>query len=277
MQTIDHSHDDVAYLRIAAHAERKQAKTPLSLFSPPILDPEFQAIYQQVKALPPFVPLPGTDIREPSPTSPRLLQIGNGTYVVDSISSGSDSSVDVQARHSLEKLMSTPLGVSLMIALLHENHLKSEHIISVVLLLNDMADFAAVNPVYASYFTFPLPPSRVTISVSMPDKVRLSAVISTRPRTGLHVQSRSYWAPSNIGPYSQSISVPLLVSMTNIVRLVNLPSRTNWSYTRHNGTSSPTVNCSRSSIVVAKYFPSCEGRASRSCDRDRGCCGVYCG
>lgn len=28
-------------------------------------------------------------------------------------------------------------------------------------------------------------------------------------REGLHVQSRSYWAPANIGPYSQAISVPL--------------------------------------------------------------------
>ncbi|KAJ5236425.1 hypothetical protein N7489_006516 [Penicillium chrysogenum] len=28
-------------------------------------------------------------------------------------------------------------------------------------------------------------------------------------RQGLHVQSRSYWAPANIGPYSQALSVPL--------------------------------------------------------------------
>jgi diphthine-ammonia ligase len=29
-------------------------------------------------------------------------------------------------------------------------------------------------------------------------------------KSGLHVQSRSYWAPANIGPYSQAISCPLL-------------------------------------------------------------------
>ncbi|KAI9658860.1 MAG: hypothetical protein M1831_003886 [Alyxoria varia] len=31
-------------------------------------------------------------------------------------------------------------------------------------------------------------------------------------RKALHVQSRSYWAPANIGPYSQAVSVPLLVN-----------------------------------------------------------------
>jgi diphthine-ammonia ligase len=32
---------------------------------------------------------------------------------------------------------------------------------------------------------------------------------SSPSRKALHVQSRSYWAPANIGPYSQAISVPL--------------------------------------------------------------------
>jgi len=32
---------------------------------------------------------------------------------------------------------------------------------------------------------------------------------SSPPRKALHVQSRSYWAPANIGPYSQAISIPL--------------------------------------------------------------------
>jgi diphthine-ammonia ligase len=32
------------------------------------------------------------------------------------------------------------------------------------------------------------------------------------PRQALHVQSRSYWAPANIGPYSQAISIPTITS-----------------------------------------------------------------
>ena len=33
---------------------------------------------------------------------------------------------------------------------------------------------------------------------------------SQKARDGLHIQSRSYWAPANIGPYSQAIKMPLL-------------------------------------------------------------------
>jgi diphthine-ammonia ligase len=51
----------------------------------------------------------------------------------------------------------------------------------------------------------------------MPDgiDVMLSIILDkTAQRNGLHVQSRSYWAPANIGPYSQAISIPLPSSPT---------------------------------------------------------------
>jgi diphthine-ammonia ligase len=32
---------------------------------------------------------------------------------------------------------------------------------------------------------------------------------TSQPWKALHVQSRSYWAPANIGPYSQAVSIPL--------------------------------------------------------------------
>lgn len=87
-------------------------------------------------------------------------------------------------------------------------------IISTVIILRSMSDFPAINAVYGSLFTEPNPPSRVTISCG--DVLPLSAgniiiylavQTSGRDRQGLHVQSRSYWAPANIGPYSQAISV----------------------------------------------------------------------
>jgi diphthine-ammonia ligase len=82
------------------------------------------------------------------------------------------------------------------------------------LLLRSMSDFTILNPIYAQFFTFVNPPARVTISAgdSMPVgvDVMLSIVLDkTEQRNGLHVQSRSYWAPANIGPYSQAISVSL--------------------------------------------------------------------
>jgi diphthine-ammonia ligase len=36
----------------------------------------------------------------------------------------------------------------------------------------------------------------------------MSMTVAKGPREGLHVQSRSYWAPANIGPYSQAIRFP---------------------------------------------------------------------
>lgn len=85
------------------------------------------------------------------------------------------------------------------------------------IILGDMADFAAINPIYGQCFQFTNPPARATITcaaVLPSDKhVMVSFTVSepamVSARQGLHVQSRSYWAPANIGPYSQAISVPL--------------------------------------------------------------------
>lgn len=85
------------------------------------------------------------------------------------------------------------------------------------LLLRDMKDFSLINHLYAKYFDFTNPPSRVTVAVgdAMPDALDIMLTTIAHPlpppgrRNGLHVQSQSYWAPANIGPYSQAISVPL--------------------------------------------------------------------
>jgi len=94
---------------------------------------------------------------------------------------------------------------------------RSTHdIVFTTILLRSMQDFAAVNSVYGTLFTRPNPPARVTVACgdALPQtvEVMVSFVIDLGPRSapqGLHVQSRSYWAPANIGPYSQAIAVPL--------------------------------------------------------------------
>lgn len=100
----------------------------------------------------------------------------------------------------------------------NNNHTQpiASSIISTTLLLRDIADFAGINTAYASLFRAgePNPPARVTFACELPKgiDVSLSVVLSLglRPtRRGLHVQSRSYWAPANIGPYSQAICEPL--------------------------------------------------------------------
>ncbi|KAF2200017.1 adenine nucleotide alpha hydrolases-like protein [Delitschia confertaspora ATCC 74209] len=92
-----------------------------------------------------------------------------------------------------------------------------EAIVHTTLLLRSISDFAVLNPIYSKLFPSPNPPSRVTVACgdAMPEgvDVMLSAVITktgVEGRRGLHVQSRSYWAPANIGPYSQAISSRIL-------------------------------------------------------------------
>lgn len=99
--------------------------------------------------------------------------------------------------------------------ILEENDRSTEDIIFTTVLLGSMADFTAINGIYGQLFTKPNPPARVTIACgdSLPDgaSVMASFVVdlgAPAARDGLHVQSRSYWAPANIGPYSQARSVP---------------------------------------------------------------------
>ncbi|RYP24757.1 hypothetical protein DL765_000303 [Monosporascus sp. GIB2] len=93
-------------------------------------------------------------------------------------------------------------------------------ITNAVIILRHMSDFPTINKLYGSLFEEPNPPSRVTISCGdvLPEGCSIAVYLTvyTRldndpaSRRGLHVQSRSYWAPANIGPYSQAIAVPLL-------------------------------------------------------------------
>lgn len=95
----------------------------------------------------------------------------------------------------------------------------SPEILSSVLLVRNMADFAAINAAYSallSDYRYPNPPARLTISCPLPKGVDISLSLIFRfsqrqqgSTRGLWVQSRSYWAPANIGPYSQAICEPL--------------------------------------------------------------------
>ena len=103
---------------------------------------------------------------------------------------------------------------SRLLEILLENSRSTSDVVFTTILLRSMVDFAAVNDIYGRLFTKPNPPARVTVACgkSMPNEVSVmvSFVVTlgaSTGRDGLHVQSRSYWAPSNIGPYSQAISV----------------------------------------------------------------------
>lgn len=85
-----------------------------------------------------------------------------------------------------------------------------------------MALFPLVNAVYRQYFGTS-PPTRACVATLLPEgeRARVEAIafvgregeqppnngLEAGGRRGLHVQSLSYWAPANIGPYSQAVIV----------------------------------------------------------------------
>ncbi|PKK42486.1 hypothetical protein CI102_14455 [Trichoderma harzianum] len=101
--------------------------------------------------------------------------------------------------------------------LLSSSSLDAAQIINTTIILRHMADFPKINTEYGRLFTRPNPPSRVTISCGhlLPSGYNVMVFLTVPKsgvnshRNGLHVQSRSYWAPANIGPYSQAIDVAL--------------------------------------------------------------------
>lgn len=137
-------------------------------------------------------------------------QVGNTLYISNMASSDGNDVRDQIAR------ISTEMRVSLR---RHSPDLTPDGIVSTLMLLRSMSDFATVNPLYGLLFKEPSPPARVTVACGscMPDGVdiMLSVAVdlqSPNARSGLHVQSRSYWAPANIGPYSQAIAVDVPLS-----------------------------------------------------------------
>ncbi|KAJ4397162.1 hypothetical protein N0V93_001386 [Gnomoniopsis smithogilvyi] len=134
------------------------------------------------------------------------------------ISQGASSSLTIQEEtaHLVKEIQSR----------LVQQALSPSSIVSTAIILRSMADFPAINAIYGSLFTTPNPPSRVTISCGdlLPTNSGNIAIYVTLrtgdvDRQGLHVQSRSYWAPANIGPYSQAISFPVTASGARVVHI----------------------------------------------------------
>ncbi|KAF9574069.1 ATP binding domain 4 [Mortierella alpina] len=82
--------------------------------------------------------------------------------------------------------------------------------------VSDMADFGVVNGAYKAFFGIN-PPPRACVGANLPRPCRIqvsctairSGASIPKPRQTLHVQGISYWAPANIGPYSQATEASL--------------------------------------------------------------------
>ncbi|EED16502.1 phosphatidate cytidylyltransferase, putative [Talaromyces stipitatus ATCC 10500] len=140
------------------------------------------------------------------------ISLGN-LYTISNITAAeAGSTADAQMRGIIEKLHTLLLNIDNADI---STKPTTDDVVFTTVLLRSMQDFAPMNAIYVSLFTKPNPPARVTVACGncLPKGVQImvSVVIDLgerRKREGLHVQSRSYWAPANIGPYSQAITVP---------------------------------------------------------------------
>ena len=134
----------------------------------------------------------------------QTAELGNVLSISNMVAPEAGSTAALQISAIMDRL----------VPLLRTHNCEPSDIVFSTLLLRSMSDFTAINPIYGAVFTKPNPPARVTVACgsSLPDNVELilSVIVDKEnTRRGLHVQGRSYWAPANIGPYSQAVAIPV--------------------------------------------------------------------
>ncbi|KAF9495435.1 hypothetical protein BDN71DRAFT_1495916 [Pleurotus eryngii] len=212
-ETVIHSDSDfatVAFLRIKeASLEDKPINEDFDLAVPSVLQAKPQMIYEKLQehdaglvnsTSPSFVE-PFVESSQGTTTTNE-----NGAWIsvsnVQANESGATGrmSIEEEVRQCFELLLGKLLPYSLELS----------HCAHITILLSDMELFARVNEVYGRYFGIS-PPSRACVAVDLPapTRIRLDCTFyreaRLEERVALHVQGLSYWAPANIGPYSQAV------------------------------------------------------------------------
>ena len=175
---------------------------------PALLDTNFQKLLDQISLV------PATDLPEPQivrmSIKEALVFKGVDNQKPDELQTfpnivtlprlfGQGTTIDQQTRSIMDQLVKQL-----------SNHSQSaRNVAYAVVVLRKMSDFVSFNAIYGTYFMTPNPPARVTVACAdvLPEDsfLMISFTSVAGPKEGLHVQSRSYWAPANIGPYSQAI------------------------------------------------------------------------
>lgn len=162
-----------------------------------LLEEDFASVLETVEEA---APIGVPETREVSfPIGPTVTTAPNKLHISNVTSTALD--VESQTQDIMTQISS----------ILKSHEASITDIQHITVLVRDMKDFARINAIYASFFadTF-LPPSRVCVQTTLPQPYRLqiSCIVLNPPvetRQGIHIRSRSFWAPQNIGPYSQAI------------------------------------------------------------------------
>ncbi|KAA1466356.1 hypothetical protein DENSPDRAFT_862415 [Dentipellis sp. KUC8613] len=227
-ETVIHSDNDfatVAYMRIKnATLEPKQPQQ-VEVAVPELLDEEFFALQDSI-ARSQDVAGPSTSLAQSLDASsswsdfgPRTRRIGDWVAVGNihrNLEIGPrDITLEEEVRECFQQLQDR----------LRERSALLSEIANINIFISDMMLFGSINAVYAEYFGTS-PPARACVAVNLPPPIRVVldcvAYAESKPtdRQALHVQGLSYWAPANIGPYSQAILVDDRVFVSGQIGLI---------------------------------------------------------
>ncbi|KAK9326445.1 hypothetical protein V1517DRAFT_311805 [Lipomyces orientalis] len=213
---------DVAYLKLMAHAEYKNAIAEDwidKIAVPPLLSESFLDIFDSLKGTDIWANDPEAQALSPSIVPELSIGISPTTISVANITAPNSSTIADEIALIFNQLSNIMATFSIT---------DPYSIASITLQLSDMSTFPTANESYKKFFTHPVtkpnPPSRACISTLLPSSCRASlSCIITRvqeARSGLHVQGRSYWAPANIGPYAQACTVHECVYLAGQIPLI---------------------------------------------------------
>ncbi|XP_045479271.1 diphthine--ammonia ligase [Harmonia axyridis] len=126
-----------------------------------------------------------------------------------------------------------PMENAILKLMLSLSHYEQDltNVCSVTLYISDMKFFTQINDAYVKYFNFPNPPTRACIEIPLSKEcpIILDAISwktleiqSDLPteRCTMHVQSRSHWAPANIGPYSQAVKIGEIIHLAGQIGMI---------------------------------------------------------
>ncbi|KAI4861713.1 adenine nucleotide alpha hydrolases-like protein [Hypoxylon rubiginosum] len=190
-------------------AAARTGGSDLGVRVPGLLDSKFETVFESLKSNVDELGYEHTGLPQTSTSLPSFKPISSDSACQDWYFIGSsESAVDRQTESIVSQVRER----------LHKHSLSETAITNSIIVLRRMADFPTINKLYGALFKEPNPPARVTISCGelLPAGGDITMLLSVQfrmkqgDRRGLHVQSRSYWAPANIGPYSQAITYPLL-------------------------------------------------------------------
>lgn len=203
-ETVRNSGEDTSYLKIKVLLQEKDKLDTFSIPKVPLLDETFSDIAEKVVSM-------GNNFYENESTTIDKTSQRQEDFVVQ------ENVKDIPAGIYISNLTSSCATVKKQVEdvfsklerILHIKKLQFSQIQHVTLLLSDMKNFSEVNTTYERYFQDQfLPPSRVCVETGLSKNnfVQISCkALNSTDKQGLHVRSRSYWAPQNIGPYSQAI------------------------------------------------------------------------